>query len=299
MTSNRKSRKSAELKPLLEKVLADFPPYKRLDADPIQFPRWFFNKKRTKKEIEAVAMFSAMMAYGSAKQFIKKIEIIMNACNWQFLSVITDESASMDDWTGYRLSTKEEIQLFAKAMGQLILKNGSIKKVFLKGFKKQNSIQDGLISIHTEMMNILAAMLDSIPRGIKHLLPNPASGGCAKRWHMFLRWMVRPNDKVDMNLWTEVSPQLLMIPLDRHISKISRNLGLTARKADDWKTAREISDQLLLIDSEDPIKYDFSLCHLGISGKCSHGKDLELCKQCLLNKACKFGKKIYKLNLSS
>ncbi|PKL41861.1 MAG: TIGR02757 family protein [Candidatus Riflebacteria bacterium HGW-Riflebacteria-1] len=279
--------KSISLKPLLEKVLTDFPPVARTGADPIQFPRWFFEQKRPAAEVEAVALFSAMLAYGSAAQFIKKIRETLDTCSWQFLDLICNPArAQKFAWPAYRLSTGREIGILATAAGNLIKQHKSLKKVFLKGFTPQSSIKDGLISLRQGLLAEAEKVGGPISRGTRHLLPDPAAGGCVKRWQMFLRWLVRPNDGVDMNLWPEVSPSLLLIPLDRHISRIARNLGLTARGSDDWKTAEEIAARLAEFCPEDPIKYDFSLCHLGIAGECTHGKDQNLCRRCLLASAC-------------
>ena len=279
--------KSADLKPLLEKVLSDFPPVARTKADPIQFPRWFFEQRRPAAEIEAIALFSAMLAYGSAAQFIKKIEQTLDACNWRFLDLILDlKKATNFKWPAYRLSTGDEIGIFARAVGSLIGRHKSLKVLFLKGYTPGKSIRAGLTSLHQAICKEAEQIGGPLSRGTRHLLPDPAAGGCVKRWHMFLRWLVRPEDGVDMNIWPEVSPALLLIPLDRHISRIARNLGLTCRGSDDWKTAEEIAASLARYCPEDPIKYDFSLCHLGIAGECTHGKNQELCRRCLLASAC-------------
>lgn len=280
-------QQTPDLKALLEKVLTDFPPVKRTKADPVQFPRWYFEQGRSSVEIEAVALFSAMLAYGSAAQFIKKIEQTMQACNWQFLEMITGSRADGFAWPVYRLSTSAEIGMFGTAIGRLINKQQSLKQVFLTGFGKEKNLQNGLAHLQRSIMAEVASRNDPVPRGVRHLLPDPAAGGCAKRWQMFLRWLVRPEDGVDMGIWPEVKPAQLLIPLDRHISRIARNLGLTSRNSDDWKTAVEISERLREFAPDDPIRYDFALCHLGIAGECTHGKDQTLCRRCLLAPACR------------
>jgi hypothetical protein len=98
------------------------------------------------------------------------------------------------------------------------------------------------------------------------LFPSPASGSACKRLCMFLRWMVRPADGIDLGLWKAIPPRKLIIPVDAHIQRISRFLGLTQRKQADWRMAQEITAALKKFDSDDPVKYDFSLCHIGISG---------------------------------
>ena len=102
---------------------------------------------------------------------------------------------------------------------------------------------------------------------------------------MFMRWMVRPADGIDLGLWKEISPAKLIIPVDAHIQRIARFLGLTSRMQADWRMAQEITAALRRYDREDPVKYDFSLCHIGISEGCSGGKR-EACLTCALSEVC-------------
>nr|MBP9121411.1 TIGR02757 family protein [Ignavibacterium sp.] len=88
-------------------------------------------------------------------------------------------------------------------------------------------------------------------------------GSACKRMNLFLRWMVR-KDELDFGLWKEISTSKLVIPVDTHIARISRSLNLTKRKNADWKMAEEITLNLKRFDAEDPIKYDFAICHIGI-----------------------------------
>lgn len=118
------------------------------------------------------------------------------------------------------------------------------------------------------------------------LFPSPASGSACKRLCMFLRWMVRPADGIDLGIWKQISPAKLVIPVDAHIQRICRNLGFTARKQADWRMAREITAALRELDPADPVKYDFSICHLGISEGCD-GSVRPLCQQCPVAAICK------------
>jgi len=117
------------------------------------------------------------------------------------------------------------------------------------------------------------------------LFPAPASGSACKRLCMMLRWLVRPADGIDLGLWNGVSPAQLIIPVDTHVSRISRYLGLTGRKAADWRMAQEITAALRTFDPADPVKYDFSLAHLGISDGCD-GKDPSRCISCPIVEIC-------------
>jgi uncharacterized protein (TIGR02757 family) len=119
-----------------------------------------------------------------------------------------------------------------------------------------------------------------------HLLPDPRAGSGVKRLLLYLRWMVRPNDGTDFGQWN-VSPSVLLIPVDTHIHKLSRNLGLTARKDLSWKTAEEITAGLRRFDPKDPVKYDFSLCHMGMLQRCPSRRDTKRCEGCPVMPVCR------------
>lgn len=119
----------------------------------------------------------------------------------------------------------------------------------------------------------------------RFLFPAPRSGSACKRLCMFLRWMVRPADGIDLGLWHGIAPSQLVIPVDTHIQRISGYLGFTRRRTADWRMAREITGHLRRFDPHDPVKYDFSLAHLGISEGCS-GTARAACLTCPIARIC-------------
>ncbi|GAC1603956.1 MAG: hypothetical protein NVS4B10_16730 [Myxococcales bacterium] len=123
-------------------------------------------------------------------------------------------------------------------------------------------------------------------RRLKHLLPHPARGSACKRLNLFLRWMIRPADGVDFGLW-EVPAAALVIPLDTHVHRIGRFIGLTRRADLSWRTAEEITARLRTLDADDPVRYDFALSHLGISGSCPSRRDARKCEGCPLQPICR------------
>lgn len=100
-------------------------------------------------------------------------------------------------------------------------------------------------------------------RGIVFMIPSPGKGSACKRMNLFLRWMVR-KDELDFGLWNEIPTSKLLIPVDVHVARICKQLHLTARKNVSWKMAEEITDQLRKFDANDPVKYDFAICHIGM-----------------------------------
>ena len=170
-------------------------------------------------------------------------------------------------------------------MRQMLEQAGSIQSFFLHGHNTADSDVSGSLNRYTA--GVLALDYREIFGGhgippdsyFPFLFPAPSSGSACKRLCMMLRWLVRPADGIDLGLWDGVSPAQLIIPVDTHISRISRYLGLTGRKAADWRMAQEITASLRGFDPADPVKYDFSLAHLGISDGCD-GKDVSRCLTC-------------------
>jgi len=117
-------------------------------------------------------------------------------------------------------------------------------------------------------------------------LPAVEGAGASKRLHMFLRWMVR-EDELDRGLWTSACPAQLIIPLDTHIARMAQHLGLTKRRTAGRAMALEITRALRELDPEDPVKYDFALCRLGILGECPAHRDPARCDACMLEPVCR------------
>jgi uncharacterized protein (TIGR02757 family) len=119
-----------------------------------------------------------------------------------------------------------------------------------------------------------------------HILVDPAHGSAAKRLMLLLRWMVRPADGIDLGRWP-IPTSILVIPLDTHIHRLSKNLGLTNRRDVSFRTAEEITTVLRRLDPLDPVKYDFSLCHLGMLQRCPSRRDRERCAGCGVKPVCR------------
>jgi len=123
-------------------------------------------------------------------------------------------------------------------------------------------------------------------RGLRYLLVDPADGSAAKRLHLFFRWVARGPDDVDLGIWDEPEASELVMPLDTHTSRLCRYLGLTERKSADGKAARQVTESLRLLDPDDPLRFDFALAHLGISGRCIHRRSPEHCPNCPIERVC-------------
>ena len=117
------------------------------------------------------------------------------------------------------------------------------------------------------------------------LFPRPERGSACKRHNLFLRWVVRGPDGVDLGLWSAVSPRDLVVPLDTHMARLGGALGLTRRKTPDWRMAEEITASLRLACPEDPVKFDYPLTRLGILGVCTRSRR-GVCGRCPVAPLC-------------
>ena len=107
--------------------------------------------------------------------------------------------------------------------------------------------------------------------GVAYFFARPSSGGACKRLNLFLRWMVR-HDRVDLGVWTRVRPAQLIVPLDTHVIRLGRCLRLTRYASPGWRMAADITASLRALDPADPVRYDFSLCHIGMMNACGYGR---------------------------
>jgi uncharacterized protein (TIGR02757 family) len=131
-----------------------------------------------------------------------------------------------------------------------------------------------------------------LPEGspVRFFFPDPSAGSACKRWNLYLRWMVR-RDRLDFGLWRGIPTRRLVIPTDTHVLRISRPLGLTRRVGADWKSARQITDSLARFDAEDPVRFDYSLCRLGILDICTPEVRRCRCGVCPVSDACRIGRR--------
>jgi len=191
----------------------------------------------------------------------------------------------------YRFNSERDIICLIYSIKSALIEYGSLKKLFYSFYNSgDKNITNALTSfvkyfISLDMFAVYGKKGHTV--GMKQFFPSPAEGSACKRLNLYLRWMVRSDDGVDFGIWNKILPSKLIIPLDTHMARICTHLGLTHYKTTGWKMAEEITDNLKILDPEDPVKYDFALCHLGISGECPLHKDIKKCSKCSLKDICK------------
>lgn len=243
----------------------------RLAHDPVEIPRRY----GAACDIEISGFIAACLAYGRVDLFkpvVERVLAVMGESPSDYLKgfVLTREAPRFRG-VRYRFAANDDILMLLTLLGKVLRRHGSIEAIFMAHFLADgNSVRSGL----SGLVDTLRAIAGDCPEGMTlrlsgfpHFLPSPRAGSACKRLNLFLRWMVRDRD-LDFGIWRDVPKNALIIPLDTHIARVGRCLGFTTRTSMDWKTAEEITSALRAIDPEDPLRYDFALCHLGISGEC-------------------------------
>ncbi len=222
-----------------------------ISEDPIFIPHQF----SAPRDIEISGFFTALISWGKRSLIIKSATRLMNLMEWnpyKFLMETPYEDLQVLEKFYHRTFQPFDTVFLAGKLKEIYASGSSLKQIFYEGFKK-DKIKGGIYALRSRILGNQESI-----RTKKHL-PNPYAGASAKRLNMFLRWMVR-KDFVDFGIWQDlISPSELMIPLDVHVGRSARELGLLSRKSDDWKAVEELTEILRRWNSKDPVFYDFGL----------------------------------------
>lgn len=258
-------------------------------------PVSFCHKFNTPEDQEIAGLIASSFAYGNVKIILRNLQQIFSkigdsprrfAENFQ-----PEEGVRLFAGFKHRFNDAKDLSALFIAIRYMLEKSGSIKSFFLTDFAESDK---DITSALTKFTETLKSFDYSPVFGTKalppdsyfpFLFPSPASGSACKRLCMYLRWMVRPADGIDLGIWDIIHPSKLIIPVDAHIHRISGLLGLTNRKQADWKMAQDITDTLRELDPDDPVKYDFAIAHIGISEGCN-GKNQQICRECPIAEVC-------------
>ncbi|MCE1247343.1 MAG: TIGR02757 family protein [Firmicutes bacterium] len=277
------------LKQILDEFEKTFDYAKRIEWDPVQFPRMF----STGDDIETAGLIASSLAYGSVKIIISVLKKIFTATGTspsEFVKSENPEDYKVLNGLYHRFNNSDDIKTLLWSAGRIRKEYGSLEQLFLEGYTEKGISEDekfrnGLERFSTVFIDKAKNSPFGDRRAFDYFFPRPSGGSPCKRLCLYTRWMVR-NEPVDMGIWKSVSPSHLVIPVDVHIARIGRYLGFTETKNANWKMAQEISRSLRKMDNEDPLRYDFVLCHLGISGECPGKFDSEKCMECFLKNSC-------------
>jgi uncharacterized protein (TIGR02757 family) len=278
------SRLSSRLRDRLEKLRARYGA-SYLSSDPLEYPHRF----QDPKDREVVGLVASSLAYGNVKIIRRSVERVLDSLGSRPASraarATPKEMARNLDGFQHRWTRAKDVACLLGLAGRMIEERGSIGAFFAESYVP------GDMAESLRRFSERALALDhgglyrtrGIPKdaGVRFFFPNPRTGA-AKRLNMYLRWMARPDDGIDLGLWRFVPTRDLVIPLDTHIFRIGRHLGWTARKTPGFEAAVDITRSLARFDPEDPVKYDFALSRLGILEGCPrHPRPIE-CELCSL-----------------
>ena len=220
---------------------------------------------------EVVGLIAACLAYGRVSQILASVSRVLDVVGGGslressprvFLECTPAEGISrMFEGFSHRFTTGRELAALLTGVKRALADHGSLEVLFAAGVDASDeTVLPALARFVGELRSYAGCVLPS-------LLPSPADGSACKRLNLFLRWMAR-RDAVDPGPWTSVPAAKLVVPLDTHMFRISRALGLTARKQADLKSALEITRGFRAIQPADPVRYDFCLTRLALNPAC-------------------------------
>lgn len=231
-----------------------------IDHDPISIPHQFSQPR----DIEIAGFFAALFAWGNRKTIINKSIDLLNRMDNAPYDYITQANASCLaslKTFKHRTFNGEDVLGIAKTLQSIYTKYNSLEDAILvQNQESQFNIKENLHKLH-----LLFAQSPHVAQRTMRHIASPYKKAACKRLVMYFRWMVRKdNSNIDFGLWTSIKSSQLECPLDIHVARIARELGLLQRKANDWQAVEELGRALRKVDAEDPIKYDYALFSLGL-----------------------------------
>ena len=243
-----------DIKELLDDLAQKYETPDFIKDDPIQFPHRYTRKE----DIEIAAFLASLFAFGQRPVFIGKLKTLFSLMGKSPYEYILKGGFNLNGLS-YRFFKTEDIEGFLKVLHELYKNDGGLSALFEKAYKSGDLMQYTCDYFYSHAPK-------SVGAGFYFGIPNPAKGGAMKRMWMFLRWMVRKSP-VDFGIWDFIPMSELKIPLDTHVARISRELGLIKRNSNDIKAVNELSCALSEFSPDDPVKYDFALFGYGVNNK--------------------------------
>lgn len=278
----------ARLKVALDRLYAEFN-YEDSATDPIQIVRRF----NAPDDREIVGFCAAALAFGRVASVLQSIERLLTVMGPQPAAYVRQFDPQRDGAAlapiVHRWTIGQDLSALLWLLRQMIDRSGSVEGFFAEGHDAAaDDVAPALNRFAARALALdLKAAYGTVPAraGVGYFFPSPSRGSGCKRLNLFLRWMVR-RDALDLGVWTRVSARQLVVPLDTHVIRVGTCLRLTRYTSPGWAMAREITGALRTLDSEDPVKYDYAMCHLGMMNACGFGT-ARGDAQCPLRGACR------------
>jgi uncharacterized protein (TIGR02757 family) len=251
------------IKKLLDQKYKQYNNTDFIETDPVCIPHLFTQKQ----DIEIMGFFASIFAWGQRVTIINKCnELIERMDHAPHDFILHHSDKDLKKLLGFKHRTFNDTDLLycIHFFKYWYSQNQSLETAFSTGIKtKDETIENGL----NQFRKLFFSLDDAPQRTYKHIA-SPAQHSACKRINMYLRWMVRQDNKgVDFGIWTNIKPAQLVCPLDVHVQRVATKLGLLQRTQSDWQAALELTTALKQLDKNDPVKYDFALFGLGIMDK--------------------------------
>jgi uncharacterized protein (TIGR02757 family) len=248
------------LKHLLEQKYREFNRADFIAADPISVPHRFVRLQ----DREIIGFWTAILAWGNRKSIIQsadRIVTLMDGAPWDFVRNHEERDRARFLEFKHRTFQATDTLWFLAFFQEYYTRHNSLERAFARHLDvSSETVEAALRGFHRDFFDHPYA-----PERTRKHVATPERGSTCKRLNMFLRWMVRRDGSgVDFGVWNDIAPSQLLIPLDVHVERVARRLGLVQRKQTDWQTVLELTSNLRTFDPADPVKYDFALFGLGV-----------------------------------
>ncbi|MCE3258773.1 MAG: domain containing protein [Bacteroidetes bacterium] len=253
-----------EIKEFLDESYFKYNSKSFIEQDPVSIPHLFSRKE----DIEIAGFLAATIAWGNRRSIINnatKLMSLMDHAPGEFIRNYRKSDLKRFESFVHRTFNGKDCVFFIESLRNIYLNHGGLERAFDPKNIPDADLKERIINFRSIFLEI-----KHLPRSDKHI-SNPAAKSSAKRLCMFLRWMVRKDNKgVDFGIWKTIPMSDLCLPLDVHTGNVSRALGLLKRRQNDWQAVEEITSVLRTFDANDPVKYDFALFGLGVDGFMKH-----------------------------
>jgi uncharacterized protein (TIGR02757 family) len=270
-----------ETKTLLEKLYARYNHRGFVPPDPLQFVYRYMDRR----DMEIAAFLASALAYGRVRQIERSLTQLfdrMDNAPFHFTAHFNDSGRARLRSFKHRFTTGDDVADLLMLFRRVFDEEGSLESFFSRGYRDEDAT---VLPALSRFCGVLCRMhRGPVPTGLNYLLADPSRGSVSKRLNLFLRWMIR-EDEVDPGLWKSIDKAKLIVPMDVHMSRLCRILGLHDDKTISQSTALKVTRAFAEIEPSDPVKYDFALSRIGILEDC-HGRPHAGCVSCELHAIC-------------
>jgi uncharacterized protein (TIGR02757 family) len=249
-----------KLKPWLDEWVERIEQPDYIKDDPVSFMHAFDGKN----DQALAGFFAALMAWGRRDIVLAKTEDLLERMNHQpeaFIRHFSDDDAARFEGFKHRTFKPIDIYWLVKCLQEILQFYGSLEAFWAHCHQEAQQTNRELLAV---FHHAFFGIVEGVPRRTRKHVSNPEKGSSCKRLYLYLRWVIRKGSSVDPGIMHFMPPSELMVPLDLHVARQARALGLLTRSYNDWKAAQELTQNAKLLDAHDPAKYDFALFGVGV-----------------------------------